>query len=101
MCTSSPSRTRKGSELAANGLGIAGDVKVDAQHGALLVRLEPLNFNVTQCRRGKDATGQVERLGEIRFAAQFVNRRAAHHAVHGHLRADRRHQQRVAVFEIL
>ena len=37
---------------------------------------------------------------EIRVAAQFVNRRAAHHAVHTHLRADGRHEQRVAILKV-
>ena len=64
------------------------------------MRLQPLDFDVTQRRRGKDPAGQIERLPEIRLAPQFVNRRAAHHAVHAHLRADRRHQQRVAVLKV-
>ncbi len=88
-------------KLAAHGLRVLRGIQIDAQHGALFVRLQPLNFDVTQCRSGKDTARQVERFSKILFAAQFINRGAPHHAVHGHLRADRRHQQRVAIFEVL
>jgi hypothetical protein len=48
------------SHLRPNHSGIAGVADLDAQHRALFMGYQALNFNVPQCRRGENSSSKIE-----------------------------------------
>ena len=54
--------------------------KVDAQHGAALVRLHALDFDLAKRGGDQQTTGQINDVGEIFLPAQFINRGTPHHS---------------------
>src|SRR5208337_2160022 len=87
--------------LRANHFGIAGVADFDAQHGALFMRYQALDFNVPQCRRGENSSSQIEYFHEGLLIAQLVNCWAAHHAFYRHHRTKWRYHQGIAVLDSL
>jgi len=63
------------------------------------MRFEPLHFHVAQRGGRKNASRQLEHLGERLLVFQFVDGRAAYHALDRDAWPDRRHLHRVPVFE--
>ena len=56
---------------------------------------------MAQAGGGQQATGQLKNTCQILLVTQFIDGRPANHAGDGHLRAQRGHHQRVAVFQFL
>ena len=91
----------EGGELFGHTVGSAVGRKIQRQHGALLVRLETLHFDMPQRRRRQNSAREIQNIGQRTFSAQFVDCRPPHHSAYGDLSAHRGNQQRVAVFQPL
>jgi len=91
----------EGGELFGRFLRSAVRRKVQSQHGALLVGLQSLHFDVSQSGRRQDSARQIQNLGQRAFSPQFVNRGAPHHSTHRNLCANGRNHQRVTVLQPL
>ena len=50
----------KAVHLRANRFGIRGVADFDAQHRALFMRYQALDFNVPQCSRGENSSGKIQ-----------------------------------------
>src|SRR5271157_3137365 len=70
--------------LRAHRVGIAGVADFDAQHRALLMRYQALDFDVPQCRSGENSSSKIKYVCECLLIEQLVDCRTAHHALHSH-----------------
>src|SRR6266705_3584295 len=91
----------EGIELFLDRVSVHVRREVEGKHSALLVRYQPLYFNVPQCCRGENSSGKIEHVEKRFLIAELVDCRAANHALHSHNGTKRRHHQGIAVLESL